>query len=74
MQEALKRIIKERNYHNRQIEENLAKIQHKKESIQALEEFTKKEIDIVNEYDEIIALLQDKIEEEEPEDGEEEAD
>lgn len=73
MQEALKRIIKERNYHNRQIEENLEKIQHKKESIQSLEEFTKKEIDIVNEYDEIIALLQDKIEEDEPEDGEEEA-
>lgn len=74
MQEALKRIIKERNYHNRQIEENLAKIQTKKESIASLEEYTKKEVQIVNEYDEIIALLQDKIEEDEPEDGEEEAD
>ena len=72
MQEALKRIIKERNYHNRQIEENLAKIQTKKESIQALEEYTQKEIQIVNEYDEIIALLESKVEEEEPE-GEEEA-
>lgn len=58
MEEALKRIIKDRDYHLKQIEENLLKIQQKYESIQALEESTERERQLVEQFNLIIELIQ----------------
>lgn len=64
MEGALKQIIKDRDYHIRVIEENLAKIEKKKESIQLLEELTKKEAELVKEFNRAIEFLQTKCQEE----------
>jgi hypothetical protein len=59
MNEALKRIIKDRDYHMKQIEENLMKIQQKYEAIQSLEESTERERQLVEEYNAIIEKLKE---------------
>lgn len=56
--QALKRIIKDRDYHLKQIEENLLKIQSKYEGIQSLEECNEKERRLVEEYNVIIEKIQ----------------
>lgn len=58
MSGALQRIIKDRDYHIRQIEENNIKIQRSKESIQSLEECNVKEQQLVEEYNRIIEILE----------------
>lgn len=56
--EALERIIKDRNYHAKQIEENLTKIKDKREAIEGLEKATIREQKLVDEYDQIIELIE----------------
>jgi CHAD domain-containing protein len=55
--EALRRIIKDRDYHVKQIEENLMKIQDKLETIEMLEQANKREMKLVEEYEKIIELI-----------------
>lgn len=64
MEGALKQIIKDRDYHLRVIEENLGKIENKKESIRLLEEATKKEAELVKEFNRAIEFLKVKCQEE----------
>jgi uncharacterized protein with WD repeat len=58
MNEALVRIIKDRDYHMRQLEENLRKIELSKENIQVLEECNIKEMKLIEEYNRIIQLIE----------------
>lgn len=58
MNEALKRITKDRDYHLKQIEENIMKIQQKKESIESLEACNEKELQLVKEYNAILEILE----------------
>ena len=55
--EALQRIIKDREYHIKQIEANLLKIQEKHEAIESLEKATERERKLVEEYNAIIDLI-----------------
>lgn len=59
MNEALRGIQKNRDYHARQLEENNAQIQRHKDSIRILTECNEKEERLVREYDEILAKLKD---------------
>lgn len=56
--EALKRIIKDRDYHLRQIDENLMRIKEKYEAIEVLTTSLEKEKKLVEEYNSIIEMLQ----------------
>jgi uncharacterized protein YdaL len=58
MNQALTRIIKDRDYHMRQLEENLRKIELNKENIQVLEECNVKEMKLIEEYNRIIQLIE----------------
>ncbi len=58
MNEALVRIIKDRDYHMIQLEENLRKIELNKENIQVLEECNVKEMKLIEEYTRIIELIE----------------
>lgn len=58
MNDALTRIIKDRDYHMRQLEENLRKIELNKENIQVLEECNVKEMKLIEEYTRIIELIE----------------
>lgn len=58
MQEALKRIVKERNYHQKQVEENNLKIESCRERIKSLEDCNVKEQQLVEEYNRIIEILE----------------
>jgi hypothetical protein len=55
--EALQRIVKDRNYHVKQIEENILKIKDKYEAIESLEKANERESKLVEEYNQIIDLI-----------------
>lgn len=55
--EALQRIIKDRDYHHKQFEENLLKIRDKYEAIEMLEKANERETKLVEEYNRIIDLI-----------------
>ena len=55
--EALQRIIKDRDYHRKQYEENILKIQDKYEAIEALQKANEREQKLIEEYNQIIELI-----------------
>ncbi|WP_394139616.1 hypothetical protein [Cytobacillus oceanisediminis] len=58
MSEALQRIKKDCQHHEKQIRENLIKIESYKESIKTLEECNIKELQLIKEYQEIIKQIE----------------
>jgi hypothetical protein len=58
MNDALVRIIKDRDYHLKQLEENIDKIQRAKEKIESLEKCNEVEQQLIEQYNQIIEIIE----------------